>query len=224
MTPSTGERCTVLKRSISPTDNKGVTAAPPPLATPAFPQLSEEHLRQLATARSAVRKVRRAIAVASFDGWTIGAFGALTLLTGLTDLSGILMGAGMGAVAFVELRGAGQLRRLEPKAARMLAFNQLALAGILTLYALWRLHAEMTGAGPFQAYKSADPQLARMLQPVESLTHLIALVLYGAMIALACFAQGGLALFYFTRGKHIDAYLAQTPPWIVAMQKSGVAL
>jgi hypothetical protein len=186
--------------------------------------LSEEHLRQLAAARKAVRKVRRAIKVASFDGWTVGVFGALTFLTGLTDPSGLLMGAGMGAVAFVELRAASRLRRLETGVTRTLGFNQLALATILIIYALWRLHAEMTGVSPYAAYKAADPQLGRMLQPIENLTHLIAMALYGAMIAVALFAQGGLALFYFTRRKHIDAYLAKTPAWILAMQRGGIAL
>jgi hypothetical protein len=193
-------------------------------ALPTAPVLSEEHLRQLAAARKAARKLRRAIAVASFDGWTVGVFGALTLLTGLTDPSGLLMGAGMAAVAFVELRGAGRLRRLETGVTRTLGFNQLALAAIMIAYAVWRLHIEMSGVSPYQAYKSADPQLARMLQPIENLTHFIALVLYGAMIGVALFAQGGLALFYFTRGKHIDAYLAKTPAWIVAMQRGGVVL
>jgi hypothetical protein len=192
-------------------------------AQPIAPVLSDEHLRQLAAARRAGGKLKRAIAVASFDGWTVGVFGALTLLTGLTDPSGLLMGAGMGAVAFVELRGAGRLKRLESGVTRTLGFNQLALAGIMIAYALWRLHAEMSGVSPYQAYKS-DPQLARMLQPIENMTHLITLALYGAMICVALFAQGGLALFYFTRGKYIDAYLTKTPAWIIDMQRGGVVL
>jgi hypothetical protein len=201
-----------------------VSAHSPSLSVAAPPQLSPEHHRQLALARKAVRKIRRTISVASFDGWTVGFFAALTLLTGMTDLSGIFMGLGMAAVAWVELRGAARLRLLDSRATRTLALNQIALASILTLYALWRLHAATTGVSPYQAYKSADPQMARMLQPVENITHLITMVLYSAMIAVAFFAQGGLALFYFTRGKHIDAYLAQTPAWIIEMQKTGVAL
>lgn len=169
--------------------------------------------------------MRRTIRVASFDGWAVGVFGLLTLLTGLTDPSSLLMGVGMGAVAFVELRAAARLRRLEAVGVtRTLAFNQLALAGIVTLYAAWRLHAEMTGVSPYRAYYAADPQLAHMLQPIENIGHLVAMALYGGMIAIGFFAQGGLALFYFSRGKHIDAYLTRTPAWIVAMQRGGIAL
>jgi hypothetical protein len=213
-----------MNHPFAPADNPPVTAHSPSVSVPAPPQLSPEHHRQLAAARKAVRKVRRTISVASFDGWTVGVFGLLTLLTGITDPSGIFMGLGMAAVAWVELRGAARLRQLDPRATRTLALNQIALASILTIYALWRLHAEMNGVSPYQAYKTADPQIARMLQPVENLTHLISLILYSAMIAVAFFAQGGMALFYFTRGKHIDAYLAHTPRWILEMQKSGVAL
>src|SRR5690348_1421830 len=103
---------------------------PPPLpaaATPtpgAPPVLSAEHLQQLAEARQSGRKVRRAIGVATFDGWTIGAFGFLTLLIGITDLTSILMGVGMAAIAWLELRGAARLRRLEAGAGRALGFNQ----------------------------------------------------------------------------------------------------
>jgi hypothetical protein len=201
-----------------------VSAHSPAVPVAAPPQLSPEHHRQLAVARKAVRKLRRTISVANFDGWTVAVFAALTLLTSITDPSGLFMGLGMAAVAYVELQSVGRLRQLDTRATRTLALNQIALASILTIYALWRLHAGMTGVSPYAAYKSADPQLARMLQPVESITHLVTTVLYCTMIAVAFFAQGGLALFYFTRGKHIDAYLAQTPRWIIEMQKSGVAL
>ena len=57
--------------------------------------------------------MRRAVNVARFDGWTIGLFGALTLLFGLTTLSGVLLGGGMIAVAAFELRGANRLARLD---------------------------------------------------------------------------------------------------------------
>jgi hypothetical protein len=206
--------------------NQPVTAVPaiPIPAAPLPPQLAPEHLQQLAAARAAARKVRRAAAVATFDGWTIALFAALSLVTSLTDPSGLLLSLGMIAVAVVELRGAAALKRLRSAAARMLGFNQLALASMLICYALWRLYAETSGPSPYAAYTKSDPELAQMLGPIESLTRTIALYLYGAMIAVALFAQGGLAAYYFTRRQHIDAYLRQTPEWILAMQRSGVPL
>ncbi len=141
-------------------------------------------------------------------------FGGLTLLFGLTDLSSIALGLGMGAVAFVELRGAGRLRRLEAGAARTLGFNQVAL-GIV---------AQLTGPSPYQAIKSSDAQLAHMLQPIEDLSRMVMIGIYSAVIAIAFFAQGGLAIFYFSRERHVQCYVTQTPAWIVTMQRTGIAL
>jgi hypothetical protein len=198
---------------------------PPTLPDAALPpQVSEEHLRQLAGARVGAKKVRRAIFVANFDGWSIGAFGGLTLLFGLTDPLSIVMGLGMIAVAWIELRAAGGLRRLDPLAARTLGMNQLGLATLLILYALWRIYTVSTGAGPYDAIKANDAQIAHMLQPIEDLTRIVSLALYGALIFVAVFAQGGLALYYFSRAKHIEAYVSRTPPWIIKLQQSGIAL
>lgn len=197
--------------------------APPPLPVAAAPYLSAENLRQLSSARAASRKVRRAIAVASFDGWSIGVFGGLTLLFGLTDFSSIALGLGMGVVAFIELRGAGRLRRLEAGAARTLGFNQVALGTMLILYATWHIVAQLTGPSPYQSIKSSDAQLAHMLQPIEDLSRMLTIAIYSAVIAIAFFAQGGLALFYFTRDKHLRDYLSRTPDWILTMQRSGIA-
>src|SRR5438270_11115905 len=74
-----------------------VMTLPPPLP-PMAPHLSDENLLQLAAARTASRKVRRAISVASFDGWTIGAFAALTLLFGITVYLCNMMGFGLGVI------------------------------------------------------------------------------------------------------------------------------
>ena len=161
--------------------------------------------------------------MASFDGWSIGVFGGLTLLFGLTDFSSIALGLGMGVVAFIELRGAGRLRRLEAGAARTLGFNQVALGTMLMLYAMWHIVAQLTGPSPYQSIKSSDAQLARMLQPIEDLSRMLTIAIYIAVIAIAFFAQGGLALFYFTRDKHLRDYLSRTPDWILTMQRSGIA-
>ena len=204
-------------------DNGDVTAlaqAPIPLPD-AAPPLSAEHLNQLEAARTSARRIRRAVAVAGGDGWTVAAFAALTLLFGFGSTSSAVMAAGMGAVAFVELRAAARLRRFEADAARVLGWNQVALACLLVGYALWRIHDVLTGPSPYAAHAASDPQLGRMLEPVENLTRLISLAVYGAVIAVAVFFQGGMSLYYFTRARHVREYLAQTPAWVIAVQKAG---
>jgi len=194
----------------------------PPVPTP--PQLSEENLRELTAARTALRKINRAISVARFDGWTIGIFAALTFLLGITELTSIVLGLGLGVIAFVELAGATRLRRLDPQAARMLGLNQLALACMLIIYAVCRIHVELSGHGEFAAAAASDAALGQALQPYENLVRQLTMLFYGGLMAIAVFGQGGMALFYFKRRKHLQAYLDKTPAWIIAMQKAGVSL
>jgi hypothetical protein len=212
-----------------------IGTVPPPLLPPApplaklapaagptaQPPLSAEHLQQLEAARKLGRKIAKAVSVALFDGWAVATFATLTFLLGLMSVPGMLMGAGMGVVAWLELRGARGLRRLDPAAARLLGYNQVGLGSILIVYALWGIIRELTGAGEYAEMAAADPQLADMLKPVENITRMLSLGVNFGLIAVALIAQGSLAAYYFTRIKYIRAYVTQTPPWIVAVQKTG---
>ena len=204
------------------TDNQPVIF-PPPLPGFAAPLLSEEQLQQLASARLTARKIRRAVSVATFDGWTIAIFAALSLVCGFSSVRGVGMGAGMAVIAGIELTGAGRLRRLDPRAARMLGFNQLAFAMLLIVYAIVSLHGELT-SGLSSQLSGIDPAAVDMLKPYEGLVRQITIAVYGSLIAVAVLAQGGTALFYFSRTKHVEAYLKQTPAWIVQMQRAGISL
>ncbi|MGA2496131.1 MAG: hypothetical protein ABSH20_00230 [Tepidisphaeraceae bacterium] len=199
---------------------------PPPLpsSSPPPPALSAEHLRQLAAARASAGKIRRAISIARFDGGTIAAFAVLTLLFGIASPVSLILALGMGTVAFVELRAARQLRRLDPAAIRTLAFNQLALGALLILYALVSLYMQYTGPGIYADAAASDPALADALKPFESLSRTLSLAVYALVIVIAIFAQGGLSLFYFSRARHLRAYLAQTPPWIIHLHQADLSL
>jgi len=186
--------------------------------------MSEEHLRQLAWARQVGKKVHRAAGLARFDAWTIAIFGALTFLFGITDPPSAALGLIMCAVAFVEFRGCARLRALDSRAAKTLGINQLALAAALIAYALWRLHVEMNGPGPFAEAKAAVPEMASMLKGWDDFAQLLAKLVYLGIIAIALGAQGGMAVYYFTRRKHIDAYRAQVPSWILDLQRAGVTI
>lgn len=216
-----------MKAGGFPTDNRGVTqspaAAPPPLPPSASP-LSAEHLHQLAAAKTAGKRIARAVTVAQFDGWSIGAFAALTLLFGFTSISGVILAGAMGAIAFLELRGAARIRQLQADAARVLGFNQLTLGALLVAYAAWQIVSHLTGTGQYAQIAASDPQLGEMLAPVEDLTRMIVVGVYSALIVGSLVAQGGLAMFYFSRTKHIRDYVRQTPEWIVALQKTGAMI
>jgi hypothetical protein len=47
--------------------------------------VSPQHIAQIQQAGRAMRKVRRAVLTAKIDGWSVGVFGGLTALIGLTD-------------------------------------------------------------------------------------------------------------------------------------------
>lgn len=167
--------------------------------------------------------------MARFDGWTIALFALLTLAFGFNSVAGVLMGLAMGGVAFVELRAAGRLQRLEAGAARTLGLNQLLLATVLSIYALWSIRQVMAGHDGLAEAIAAEPQLSELLNgdtlgDVKSIVRQVMLLVYGGLIAVAVLGQGGLAMYYFSREKRLRDHLSRTPPWIVSMQKTGVGM
>ena len=188
------------------------------------PHLTAEHVRQLADARAALRPVRRAAAVARVDGWSVGVFGALTLLFGFGSVTGVVLGLGMIAAAVVELRAAARLGRLDPRSVRLLVLNQVALGTLLLLYAAWSVYSESAGRGEVAALAASDPQVAQMLQPFGDVARTAVFLVYGLLAAVAVFGQGGMALYYAGRGNRLSAYLAHTPEWVLRLQREGFPL
>jgi hypothetical protein len=183
-------------------------------ASPFTPQ----QMQELAVARKAMKGIRRAVFMAQMDGWSLAVFGALTLVCGLSSATAILVGLGLGAVAFVELKTIPKLKQLDPAAPKTLGYNQLALAAILILYAIWNLISPVKLSDELSA---ASPQIRSIMGDPQSLLNLVNNLVYFALIAIAIFAQGSMALFYFRRTKIVTDYLAQTPPWIIQMQQAG---
>ncbi|HEX4794595.1 MAG TPA: hypothetical protein VH370_12420 [Humisphaera sp.] len=197
---------------------------PPPLPQASSPVLTYAHFQQIAEAQKKLKKIRRAISVANFDGWTIGIFGGLSLMFGMIggiSVSDIIVGLVLAGIALVELRTAKNLRRLDVRSARILGFNQLALAALIILYSLWRMHAsgsaDSSEGQMISQVADVDPGMA---SSVRSLTEQVSYALYGSLILFAILAQGGTALYYFSREKYLRAYVEQTPQWILQMQQS----
>ena len=195
------------------------TSAPPPPAG-----LSPEQFQQIAEARSRAEKIRRGVLVALFDAWTVAIFAGLTLLGGLFHWIGLLLGAGMAAVAYVEFRGVKRLRRLDPSAPKTLAWNQVFLGSLLFAYAVYSLWRIFAGRSALATQLAAYPELSMLAIDVDHLTKTIGLLIYGTLIAVALFGQGGTALFYLSRRRHVEAYLRDTPKWIVDAQRAGMPM
>jgi hypothetical protein len=209
------------------------TSAPVPVGYPPFaatvapgatPGLTPDQLKQIGDARLRSKKIRKGVSVAMFDGWTVGLFGGLTLLFGIFSPVGLILGAGMIAIAYVELRGAKRMRLLDPQSPRMLAWNQVVLGGLLLAYASYSLWTIYTGRTDMQTEIAKYPELTDVVGDMDRLSKLIGLLIYGTLMAVAIFGQGGTALFYLSRKKHIEAYLRETPSWIIDAQRSGMLM
>jgi len=180
------------------------------------PALSAKQREELERARERARAFLKAGRVAAFNVWTLGAFAALTLLFGLTSPTALLLGGALATVAIVEHRGRTRLRELDPEGPRLLARNQLALMVIIVVYALWRLWR--TQAAPDPALQQMDDLLGGDTAGlVQELTTLV----YVAVIALTVLFQGLMARYYQARTTMVEAYLRETPNWVVELQRSA---
>lgn len=180
------------------------------------PELSAEQRQALEDARVRAGKVVGAAKVAAFNGWSIGAFAVLTILFGLTNPVVLILGVGMGVVARNEFRGRDGIRRFEPEAARKLGKNQVGLMSLIIAYCIWSIARGATAV--------PDPELAQLQELTGVGTDLVrqlTVLVYVAVIAVTVIFQGLNARYYFKRAGMIEAYLAQTPPWVVDLQRSA---
>jgi len=181
-----------------------------------------EHLEQIATARRLGIKIRRAVNVATFSGWATGLFAGLSLLVsaaGDRSLPGLGLGMGMAVVAFVELRGAGEIKRLDRTAPRRLAINQIAFGALLFAYGAISLWSSLHAA--------PSPELAEISRSLPGLGDLeksIYVALYSGVMVIAVIEPGLTAWYYSSRARFIDAYITQTPQWILDLQRAGMSV
>jgi ABC-type enterobactin transport system permease subunit len=176
----------------------------------------------LAIATERVKKIRKAAGVAAFNGWTAGIFAALSAPFALFSMTGFLVTVGLAVIAYDELHGRKRLLQFDPAAATQLGWNQVALLTMIVVYCLWMMFTGLTGAGPFAAEAAADPEIASALSSLgdfDELYKVLVVAIYGTVIVLSAIFQGLNALYYFTRRKHVEAYVQETPEWVLNVQR-----
>jgi len=181
------------------------------------------HRRELADARDRAKTIRKAARVAAFNGWTTAAVAALSATFLLMDRSGlaIAMTLGLSIVAFNEFRGRKRLLNFDPSAATLLGWNQLGLLAMIVAYCLWMLSgssADAAAALSSQMPSASERELLGMAGDLEGLYKTVTLAMYGGTIVLSLLFQGGNALYYFTRRRHVEDYIAETPGWVRDVQ------
>jgi hypothetical protein len=187
--------------------------------------LTAQHHRELALARQRSKSVHKAARVATFNGWATAVMALISAPFALFSMSGALVFIGLLAVAYNELRGRNRLLQFDPSAATLLGWNQVALLAIVVAYCLWAIQSNLKEAKSLTAQLGAYSDLETVLgtpSEIETLARQIVYLLYGSVIAASILFQGLNALYYFSRRKHIDAYLADTPGWIRQLQSGGL--
>jgi hypothetical protein len=201
--------------------------SPPPIGDPPVAGgLTQVQLAELARARIVGRKVGRATAVATVDGWTTGIFGGLSIILSFGSVPGILLGAGMAMIAWFQLRSAQALKQLDLEAPKRLARHQLVLGLLLFAYAAFSLWQGLTNPSLLSEATKSDPQVAEILSSygMDDLARTVYTAVYGSMMVIAVIGTGLAALYYSTRQKHVKAYHEATPQWILDLQRAGMKL
>ena len=189
--------------------------------------LSVSHRRELAAARDRAKTIRKAARVAAFNGWTTAAaaiFSAMFLVFDRSATS-IAITVGLSVIAYNEFRGRKRLLNFDPSAATMLGWNQLGLLAMIIVYCLWMLSgssADAASALSSQMESNTERELLSMAGDLEGLYKTATLAMYGGVIALSVLFQGGNALYYFTRRRHVEEFIAETPQWVRDVQGGSI--
>jgi hypothetical protein len=184
--------------------------------------LSESQQHQVVAAQDRWQKLRKAAAVARFNGWTLGILAACSAPFALFSLAGFLVTAGMAWVAYNELQGRQRLLQFDRAAPTFLGWNQVGLLALILSYSIWMLVVGLTSEGPFVEEFKAKPELRAAFDSVDEFDRyyrILIIVVYGTVIVLSAIFQGLNALYYFTRRKHLQAYVQKTPAWVLDLQR-----
>ncbi len=184
--------------------------------------LTQEHHRELAVANERAKKIRRAAGVAAFNGWTIGIFAVLSAPFAPFSIAGFLVTVGLSVIAYNEFRGRKRLLQFDPSSPALLGWNQVGFLTLIAGYCLWMLFVNLAGTGPFAAEMAANPELKAALGSLDKFDSLfegVVVAIYGSVIVLSAIFQGLNAFYYFTRRKHMNAYLQKTPRWVLDLQR-----
>jgi hypothetical protein len=189
-------------------------------------RLSPDQLVELEGAQRQLGKLRRAAGVAKFNSVTsavIGicaGFGVLIgLMLGSFDGLGLVVTVGLLAIAWNEGRARKKLLQLVPGSGRELGWNQLAFLALIAAYCLYQILYVVNQPNSFDDAIAQNPQLADMLGSYPEMSHTIGILIYLAVLAISTLTVGGNAWYYFACNRRLDTYLAETPNWVLDIQR-----
>jgi len=200
---------------------EGAAGTAPPV--PPAP-LDESHFLIVRRAAGRRRPVRSAARTAAWDAGITLTIGLLGLLLSLAWWSwlGVLITAAICAIGVVGLVGRRAMSAANPSAARILGLNQIAFMSLIVLYCVIQMLTfsarQETGTllsgevmSQLRDFAGMDPT---MLAEMDRAVALLVYGFYSLVILVSICGQGGLALYYFTRRRHLEAFRRETPEWV----------
>lgn len=180
--------------------------------------LTDAHQRELRAAAVRAEPIRRAARVANFNAWTSAILATLSAPFAPFSLVGAVVFVALALVAWNEFRGRRRLLDYDPAGPTILGWNQLGLLALITVYCAWALYTNLWGANSVTNQLHSHPELTSAVGSIDGLDALVrtmAIALYGTVIALSVVFQGATAAYYFSRRKYVEAYVRDTPAWVI---------
>jgi len=214
----------VIVQSLMPNNPPTVPGPAPVGAPPAASPLDESQFALVQQAAQSYKPIKRAARTALSSAITTLVIGACALPFTVIwpSLASVFITAGIGAVGVFEFLGYRKMRQADPAAPGYLATNQLAFLGLIVTYCAIQMlsfsteDAKAAALSPeVRSQLRAMPDMAREIDAnIEQWAPLIMYGFYSLVIVLSIFFQGGMALYYWTRRRHLEAFARQTPPWV----------
>ena len=192
--------------------------------------LSEDQLVELGEANMRLRQFHRAARAARRAAVGLLVFGVLTAVPQFVpgagfSLSASIMGLWMIAAGCVEYWGEQNILRLKPGVFKKLMTNQLLLGAMfIVISGWWMLEVALRGnaetaqlnhvLGPYMGAGAGNAS-----QQIDQLATLCLYVMYGSVGAFGLICQGSMAIYYARRERMLQAYLTETPEWIIQIQQ-----
>ncbi len=199
------------------------TLEQPGAGIPTNGPLTNEHHTELALANERSKKIRKAAGVAAFNGWMTGFFAVTSAPFAPFSIVGFMITVGLGVVSYNEFQGRKRLLQFDEEAPRLLGWNQVGFLTMILFYCAWMTFSGLTGESPLQAELNAKPELQQALGSMEEFNwiyHLIIVGVYGTVAVLTAIFQGWNAYYYFSRRKHVEQYVNETPDWVLDVQRA----
>jgi len=208
-----------VPRSTRPAAGGSLPAAPPPAASP-LDEAQYALVQEAARDYKAIKKVGWIALGSSITTLAIGVLAA-PFTVFWPSFAAAFITVGLLVIGMVEFMGYQKLQKADPSAARWLARNQLAFLGLITIYCGLQMltfspeDVKREAMSPeFRSQLGNMPEMAAEVDGIiEKWAPLATYGFYSLVIVLSVLFQGGLALYYYTRHKLLDAFQLR-PPWV----------